>query len=88
MINECKRQVYIIVIVNKGIEQKGITEGYHLVKIMFTRRVSVRMYKGNWGFGMYLSLCGATSAHTSELYFLQAHHAIDRVGRNTNCTGL
>ena len=44
--------------------------------------VSVRMYGGIWVLAC-IALCGATGAHTSELHFLQAHHAIHRGDGNT-----
>lgn len=43
---------------------------------------SVRLYGGIWVLAC-IALCGATGAHTSELHFLQAHHAIHRGDRNT-----
>lgn len=65
-------------------ERKSVEWILCTVEIIFRRGkvVSVRVYWGIWVLAC-IPLCGATSAHRSELHFFQARRAIHRGERNS-----
>lgn len=66
-----------------AIWDKGSREQYNLGKLMFRRGEGSECLCGGIWVLACITLWGATGAHTSELHFLQAHHAIHRGDRNT-----